>query len=355
MPLMPAMEHAPVSAASLLLSAAASVASNTLGGAASRSGTGRAARSSSAPGLLASLSFPVGVFPTAGAAVCIFVVLFHARCLERRKGSARYFLLCLWPAIAATIVSRPLAAVVSPPGRASAIVVAHGSWAGLVSALVVRYVIDVPALGATNRLADKWLLLGAALKFVVLDAVFSAPHGLTGASVAYQLGLAAVGAAVGFALGPQRLGQSKLVAALDNNQLFDRAVTLLSTLLGTGGRYTARHAPKTRQPPHGAPGAGAMMHGAGGDDELAAALAASMADAGMAGARAPPAGMRRGPAAAGRGGAAPAAAAATPAVDEGSIELLMGLGLGVTRAEAQHALRAAGGNVDKAAELLMER
>lgn len=356
--LLPFLRHCPVTATVITLSALASAAEHQFlsGGIVAAIGGGArfANRKASYLGFLIDVAFPFGFFSNMMTAVCTIVLLFHFRHLERRHSSPRFFMMCLLPSGFACVAARLVAAACAPTSAEAVYLrVFSGTWVALLTALAARYWSEVPSLGKSKFfgsfvISDKiWsaLVLG---KLVLLDAflVEGCPKGL----LPYQLAMAAIGAVSWWATsrrGPLLRG----ITVLDHSNIFRTCSNLASTLLlGGPSPFTVRHAIIPRD-----------QEAVQADVELARALRESMAGgAAAAAARATPpaAAARRAPFPHG-GGPSPATGTQPEeqvviAVDKASVDLLVEMGLGCTRAQAEAALRQSNGDVDLAATLLLD-
>lgn len=339
MPLFPAMSHSPVTAATIALSCALSFLIQ------SPSWTRRL------PNLLLRTTFPFGVFPNSAVAGTVCLLLFFSRWLERRQGSARFFMYCLLSSIITMFFSVALSQLL-PGHREKLVRDAFGAWAGFVSALGVKYILDLPPLpNSTGQrddsapasprplyasiLADKWPFLLVWTKIVVLDAVYVMPP--VPYAVTYQISMSLSGVLVGLLLRQF----PKLTHLLDRNATFRSLTRLISSVLAIGGasRFESRHArvdPQQQQIFQHHPGQGGAD--AFEDQEMAAALAASLQDA-HGSPQSPPNRSSQ---------------PAIPNIQE-KIGFIMELGLGCSEEEARQALIASQGNVDAATEVLISR
>jgi NACalpha-BTF3-like transcription factor len=304
---------------------------------------------------------PFGAFPGMNVALCAGAVVYHARAWERRKGSGRFLLLCLWPVLALCLVARIFSAVggsLATPGAqlwAEAFMGGTGGWVALCCALLVRILIDIPPPRVGfSTFSDKWIISIAVAKLTIVDAFFSSARGQSTASV--TLVAAAVGTLVGLAMAKNVLGSTKLLTLLDGNAIFEAGLKPVQELL-TGGRGFVTHARPQPADDENADAdvqaaiAASMMAGGHGQQHPAAAAAAAGQRRLPPGA-APP---RPAAAAAGAGGAVPAPSATRPGpVSPGDVDLLTNL-LSCSRDEAMQALARARGDVDLAASFLMDR
>jgi hypothetical protein len=169
--------HAPISASSMAVSGLVSfVASRSLAAvSSSRRGGGS---------FWAQLPFPLAGSPDLFSGVCVLIVFFHMRTLERRWGSSSFLTFLLWISVVNYVTAVVLFGI--RPGTVSALLAP-------VVALALRYYLEMPAIG-TSRLGpiavtDKFLLIGAVAKLLLFPGAHVAE-----ASLWTRLGIGLIGA-----------------------------------------------------------------------------------------------------------------------------------------------------------------
>ena len=136
------------------------------------------------------LPFPASVTFDLLSGLCVLVVLFHMRVIERRWGSPKYLTFLLW--VSAMNVATTLLLSV-PRGSISALLIP-------LSALVTRYYLELPALGESRLpllpipVTDKLLLFCAIGKLIL----FPGPSVAIECSLSARLGLALIGCVVSY-------------------------------------------------------------------------------------------------------------------------------------------------------------
>lgn len=298
--------------------------------------TAAAALARNGGGTLAVLAYPFGIFSSFADAVCVCIVLFHTRVLERRFGTGRHLTLSLLcSAIGTLSLVTAVRAGLTPPRS----LVTGAAWFPLVTALSIEYWRHIPALGTSTIVGPLSL---SEKSFMYLVAARFAYSVCSAAGVPTAAALAALGA--GVAVATSRL--PRLAAAIAED---GPVVAALLSLPSMGGVRIARHA-RVQLPED--------VDGAIPDDVRRQLEAAGVM---------PPGGG--GGAAAARRGRAPAAVADAGAraaggeareteeggnVNSADVKLIMELGLGCSERDAAEALHVCGGNVDAAVTFLME-
>ena len=246
------------------------------------------------------LSFVGGALPWSMDGVCIGFILWTARTIERRRGSAKYLLSGLVPAIAASVVAILLQWRLPLVGML---------WPAALTCIVLRI--------ATEAEAKPWVptvrrvLAAAALIQIIVSALWR-PQQLGASSSSLLMTGVLVGLGVATWVLLNRPAMTGIISRLEISAAMMTLRRVMAPLVGLP--YAARHRVIVVPSEVGVPQA--------------------------------PVGTET--------EAEPRTESGAFEASEESVEFILGMGLGCTRADATEALRAAHGNVDTAVSLILD-